>query len=93
MWPAPCWHHRLHQVCGPLPVGTTACIRYAVRPPVQVELADLVVVNKCDLASLIELASVEDLVLKISPGVRCMRARFGQVRRLKPVAARSLLAA
>ncbi len=52
------------------------------RPPacVQVRAADLVVVNKCDLASLGGAAAVEDAVQALAPGVRMVRARFGQVR-------------
>jgi G3E family GTPase len=41
--------------------------------------ADVVVINKCDLASLAGLSGVEDLVQRMAPGVRTLRARFGQV--------------
>lgn len=45
----------------------------------QLRAADVVVINKCDLASLASLSGVEDLVQEMAPGVRTLRARFGQV--------------
>lgn len=45
----------------------------------QLRAADVVVLNKCDLASLSALSAVEDLIQQKAPGVRMLRARFGQV--------------
>lgn len=45
----------------------------------QVQAADLVVVNKCDLAPLGTVADVEDKVYTLAPTAKVMRARFGQV--------------
>jgi G3E family GTPase len=45
----------------------------------QLRAADVVVINKCDLASLSALSSLEDLLQDKAPGVRTLRARFGQV--------------
>ncbi len=39
----------------------------------QVRCADVVVVNKCDLAGLGSASDVEDLVQRLSPGVRMVR--------------------
>jgi G3E family GTPase len=46
---------------------------------VQVRAADVVVLSKCDLASLAGMAAVEDALQQLVPGVRMLRARFGQV--------------
>jgi G3E family GTPase len=46
----------------------------------QVRAADVVVLNKCDLATLASMAAVEDALQQLVPGVRMLRARFGQVR-------------
>eukprot|EP00879_Flechtneria_rotunda_P032504 GHRR01035720.1.p1 GENE.GHRR01035720.1~~GHRR01035720.1.p1 ORF type:complete len:581 (+),score=283.94 GHRR01035720.1:1040-2782(+) len=45
----------------------------------QLRAADIVVLNKCDLASLSLAACVEDSVQQLAPGVRMIRARYGQV--------------
>ncbi|KAL6763182.1 CobW/HypB/UreG, nucleotide-binding domain-containing protein [Haematococcus lacustris] len=45
----------------------------------QVSSADLVLLNKCDLAGLGAAADTEDLVQQVSPGVRMLRCRFGAV--------------
>ncbi|KAF8063826.1 yciC [Scenedesmus sp. PABB004] len=45
----------------------------------QLRAADVAVLNKCDLASLGDVAAVEDAVQRLAPGVRMLRARFGQV--------------
>eukprot|EP00775_Hariotina_reticulata_P001519 gene1519-1856_t len=45
----------------------------------QLRAADVVVLNKCDLASLAVMSAVEDQVQELNPGVRMLRARFGQV--------------
>lgn len=45
----------------------------------QLRAADIVVLNKCDLASLGTVSSVEDKVQEVAPGVKMLRARFGQV--------------
>ncbi|KAL6747368.1 CobW/HypB/UreG, nucleotide-binding domain-containing protein [Haematococcus lacustris] len=45
----------------------------------QVSSADLVLLNKCDLAGLGAVADTEDLVQQVSPGVRMLRCRFGAV--------------
>lgn len=41
--------------------------------------ADLVVLNKCDLAGLGAISGLEDRLHALVPGVRLLRARFGQV--------------
>ncbi|KAJ9526234.1 hypothetical protein QJQ45_009703 [Haematococcus lacustris] len=48
-------------------------------PYAQVSSADLVLLNKCDLAGLGAAADTEDLVQQVSPGVRMLRCRFGAV--------------
>jgi hypothetical protein len=45
----------------------------------QVRAADVAVLNKCDLATLASMAAVEDALQQLLPGVRMLRARFGQV--------------
>ena len=73
------------------PQCTTPACRNTLHPPscccvaapaclLQLRAADVVVLNKCDLASLSGLSSVEDLIQDKAPGVRMMRARYGQVR-------------
>ena len=44
------------------------------------QAADLVVLNKCDLTSLGQLADAEDRLHAIAPGTKIIRARHGQVR-------------
>ncbi|MEW5303443.1 MAG: hypothetical protein WDW36_006133 [Sanguina aurantia] len=45
----------------------------------QVQGADVVIVNRCDVASLASASDVEDAVQRLVPGVRTLRARFCQV--------------
>ncbi|GAX80732.1 hypothetical protein CEUSTIGMA_g8167.t1 [Chlamydomonas eustigma] len=46
----------------------------------QLKLADVVIINKCDLATLGQVSGLEDQIRSMcSPGVRPVRARFGQV--------------
>jgi hypothetical protein len=54
-------------------------LRLLLLLPLQVRAADVVVLNKCDLASLAAMAGVEDALQALAPGVRMLRARFGQV--------------
>lgn len=77
-------------VCRPdyQPVGCAAILRRVLffhlhLCGVQVQAADVVVVNKCDLAGLGAISSVEDEVQHVSLGVRMIRARFGQVRQAR----------
>jgi G3E family GTPase len=45
----------------------------------QLRAADVVVVNKCDVASLAAVADLEDEVRRLVPGIRILRAKFGHV--------------
>ncbi len=45
----------------------------------QVRAADVVVLNKCDVATLSAISDVEDRLQALAPGIRLLRARFGQV--------------
>ncbi|WIA21989.1 hypothetical protein OEZ85_004344 [Tetradesmus obliquus] len=45
----------------------------------QVRAADVAVLSKCDLATLAGVAAVEDRLQQLAPGLRMLRARFGQV--------------
>ncbi|MCF6177214.1 MAG: CobW family GTP-binding protein [Victivallaceae bacterium] len=45
----------------------------------QVQLADLVVVNKCDLADDAELNAVETKITALNPGAEIIRAEYGQI--------------
>eukprot|EP00192_Tetraselmis_astigmatica_P003856 CAMPEP_0117651454 /NCGR_PEP_ID=MMETSP0804-20121206/2102_1 /TAXON_ID=1074897 /ORGANISM="Tetraselmis astigmatica, Strain CCMP880" /LENGTH=572 /DNA_ID=CAMNT_0005457435 /DNA_START=52 /DNA_END=1771 /DNA_ORIENTATION=+ len=44
----------------------------------QLEAADLIVINKCDLVGLRQLADLEDNIARIAPSIRVVRTRFGQ---------------
>eukprot|EP00191_Tetraselmis_sp_GSL018_P007505 CAMPEP_0177620392 /NCGR_PEP_ID=MMETSP0419_2-20121207/26874_1 /TAXON_ID=582737 /ORGANISM="Tetraselmis sp., Strain GSL018" /LENGTH=293 /DNA_ID=CAMNT_0019119933 /DNA_START=115 /DNA_END=993 /DNA_ORIENTATION=- len=44
----------------------------------QLEAADMIILNKCDLVSLGGLADLEDRVSAIAPNIRVVRTRFGQ---------------
>lgn len=47
----------------------------------QVRLADVVVLNKCDLATLPQVSRLEDDIHALVPDIRAvLRSRFGQVR-------------
>jgi G3E family GTPase len=72
----------LTSACCLLPA---ACCLPCAASCVQLRAADVVVINKCDLASLSTLSSVEDLIQDPcrAPGIRMLRARFGQVRRVQ----------